>query len=179
VHSAPGIGSVFWIELPGEAARADPAAVERLGAGPAGTVAATGIVGDTAPTIATVLCVEDNPASLQLVQEVLASRPDVQLLSASNGRLGVELARMHLPAVILMDNNMPEMSGREAHAILRNDPRTADIPIIALSANAMPGAAENGLATGFFRYLTKPFDVNKLLVAVDDALEVARTRMRQ
>jgi PAS domain S-box-containing protein len=173
VHSAPGLGSVFWIELPGASALGELPTGEPP---PAFSTTGSGIAGDAANAMATVLCVEDNPASLRLVQEVLASRPDVQLLSASNGRLGVELARMHLPAVILMDNNMPEMSGREAHAILRNDPRTADIPVIALSANATAGAAENGQAAGFFRYLTKPFDVDKLLVAVDDALELARSR---
>jgi len=96
-----------------------------------------------------------------------------------NGRLGVDLARTHLPAVILMDNNMPEMSGREAQAILRNDPRTASIPIIALTANAMPGAVEDGVAAGFFRYLTKPFDVAELLVALDAALRASEEISRQ
>jgi len=105
-------------------------------------------------------------------------RSDVRVLSAGNGRLGVEMARSHLPTVILMDNNMPEMSGREAQAILRSDPRTAGIPIIALSANAMAGAADRGLAAGFFRYLTKPVDVHALLAAVDDALTHAKGHAR-
>jgi len=166
VHSTPGLGSVFWVELPAAAAVEAPV-IE--------TVAAAATATREGAPIATVLCVEDNPASLQLVQEVLATRADVQLLSASNGRLGVELARAHLPDVILMDNNMPELSGREAQAILRNDPRTAGIPIIALSGNAMPGAAEQGRAAGFFRYLTKPFDVDQLLAAVDDALTQQRS----
>ncbi|RQP21429.1 ATP-binding protein [Piscinibacter terrae] len=169
VESTPGVGSVFWIEL-----RADEdmpsATAQPLPAAPAVRV---GMEADSAVShakVRTVLCVEDNPASLRLVQEVLAGRSDVQLLSASNGRLGVELARAHLPAVILMDNNMPEMSGREAHAILRNDPRTANIPVIALSADAMRRSVENGMAAGFFRYLTKPVDVEQLLKAVDEAL---------
>ena len=71
---------------------------------------------------------------------------------------------------------MPEMSGREAQAILRNDPRTAGIPIIALSASAMVGAADSGTAAGFFRYLTKPFDVADLLAALDDALKLVASR---
>jgi CheY-like chemotaxis protein len=110
------------------------------------------------------------------MHEVLATRSDVQLLSASNGRLAVDMARAHLPAVILMDNNMPEMSGRQAQELLRNDPRTAHIPVIALSANAMPDAVRSGLAAGFFRYLTKPVDVPELLAAVDAALVLARSR---
>jgi len=175
VDSTPGVGSTFWIEL-----RADTTVAA---AGPRVAVAAEPAAGRTAGTspgssVSTVLCVEDNPASLHLVQEVLALRADVQLLLASNGKLGVELARAHLPAVIVMDNNMPEMSGREAQAILRNDPRTADIPIIALSANAMPRAIDSGLAAGYFRYLTKPFDMHELLVAVDDALKVSKATQR-
>src|SRR5439155_19977359 len=156
-------GSVFWVELPSAAAHVATGAASTRAVGAAALPS-----GATAEGIATVLCVEDNPANLRLVQEVLAARADVQLLSASNGRLGVELARAHLPSVILMDNNMPEMSGREAQAILRNDPRTAGIPIIALSASAMVGAAGSGTAAGFFRYLTKPFDVADLLAALDD-----------
>jgi PAS domain S-box-containing protein len=163
--STPGVGTVFWVEL--EADR-PPAASAPESARPAQAEAAR------VHGIATVLCVEDNPASLRLVQEVLAARSDVQLLTASNGRLGVELARAYLPAVILMDNNMPELSGREAQAMLHNDPRTAKIPIIALSANAMPDAVESGLAAGFFRYLTKPFAVADLLQAVDEALKLSR-----
>jgi PAS domain S-box-containing protein len=174
VQSTPGMGSVFFVELPVaevEAAADAPAAALRpalpAGAGPAGPAL---------PEIATVLCVDDDPASLRLVREVLAAVPDVQLLTASNGRLGVEMALAHAPALIVMDNNMPEMSGREAQALLRADPRTAGIPVIALSANAMPGAEAEGLAAGFFRYLTKPFDFAELRRAVGDALASARAR---
>ena len=73
--------------------------------------------------------------------------------------------------------NMPEMSGREAQERLRADPHTAAIPVIAASANAMPGEATAGLAAGYFRYLTKPFDVVDLLQAVGDGLAEARARM--
>jgi len=173
VDSSAGAGSVFWVEL--------PSAAVHIAAGAASTHAvgaAAPPTGATAEGIATVLCVEDNPANLRLVQEVLAARADVQLLSASNGRLGVELARVHAPDVILMDNNMPELSGREAQAILRNDPRTANIPVIALTASAMPEAIDRALAAGFFRYLTKPFDVRELMAALDDALKHARANPR-
>jgi PAS domain S-box-containing protein len=169
VQSTPGVGSVFFVELPiadAAAGRSDaPTAALRPAAPPA-----SGPGGAAVPGIATVLCVDDDPACLRLVSEVLAVVPDVQLLTASNGRLGVEMALAHAPALIVMDNNMPEMSGREAQALLRSDPRTAAIPVIALSANAMPGAEAEGLAAGFFRYLTKPFDFAELRRAVGDAL---------
>jgi protein-histidine pros-kinase len=70
------------------------------------------------------------------------------------------------------------LSGREAQAILRNDPRTASIPVIALTASAMPEAIDRALAAGFFRYLTKPFNVGELMAALDDALKHARANAR-
>jgi CheY-like chemotaxis protein len=168
VSSTPGVGSVFWVELsaaPGATTAAAPAAtVAPAEADASAPVAAR----------ATVLCVEDNPASLKLVEEILRTRSDLRLLSAADGRLGVELARVHLPDVILMDNNMPSLTGREAQAILRADPRTAHIPIIALTASAMPSAVAEGLAAGFFRYLTKPLNIPELLDALDKALAQRR-----
>jgi len=165
VDSNPGVGSVFWVELQA----AEPTAPRAADLAIRGTA-------EVSPeqSSATVLCVEDNPASLRLVEEVLHSRPHIRLLSASDGRLGIELARAHLPQVILMDNNMPFLTGREAQAILRRDPLTANIPVIALTANAMPDAVTQGLAAGFFRYLTKPIDVAQLLEAVDSALEYSK-----
>jgi PAS domain S-box-containing protein len=165
VESIPGAGSTFFIDLPLAAPAADGVAA----ALPAAAAPAAPAEPASARS-ATVLCVDDDPVSLRLVQQVLSGLPGVQLLTASNGRLGVEMAFAHAPSVIVMDNNMPEMSGREAQALLRADPRTAAIPVIALSANAMPGAADAGLAAGFFRYLTKPFDFAELLRAVGDGL---------
>jgi CheY-like chemotaxis protein len=177
VRSTPGVGTVFRVEL--------PAAIDDRCASGAATALGAQAAEDPAdgaaalrPGVATVLCVDDDPVSLHLVQEVLAGLPDVQLLTASNGRLGVEMALAHAPALIVMDNNMPEMTGREARALLRADPRTAHIPVIALSANAMPGAAAEGLAAGFYRYLTKPFDFAELRAAVGEALALALARDR-
>lgn len=116
------------------------------------------------------LCVEDNPANLRLIEQIFGFRSDLRLLSAADGRLGVEMARAHRPDVILMDNNMPGMTGAQAQQILRNDPATAHIPVIALTANAMPHAVAQGLAAGFFRYITKPIHVGDLLEAIDSAL---------
>jgi PAS domain S-box-containing protein len=124
----------------------------------------------------TILCVDDDPVSLRLVQEVLSAVPGVQVLTASNGRLGVDMARALVPAVIVMDNHMPELTGRAAQALLRNDPRTAQVPVIALSANAMPEDVQASLDAGFYRYVTKPFDVARLREAVQEALAAARAR---
>ncbi|MDR7269433.1 signal transduction histidine kinase/ActR/RegA family two-component response regulator [Pelomonas saccharophila] len=171
VDSTPGEGSVFWVDLQASDQPALPREATDWGALtqlPAATPARSGP--------ATVLYVEDNPASLKLVEEMLAARGGIRLLSAGNGQLGVEMAREHQPDVILMDNNMPTMTGREAQAVLKLDPRTAHIPVIALTANAMPEAAASGLAAGFYRYLTKPLDPRRLLEALDSALATARRR---
>ena len=168
VNSTPGVGSAFWIEL-----NAADAAAPRV-ADIAMRAPTESADDPRSRSNATVLCVDDNPASLRLVEEILRSRTQIRLLSAPDGRLGVELARAHLPQVILMDNNMPFLTGREAQAILSRDPLTANIPVIALTANAMPDAITQGLAAGFFRYLTKPIDVGELLEAVDSALEFSR-----
>ncbi len=172
VTSTPGMGSVFWIELKSagpQPSLADSDLEEIQMQVQARTQAHAG-----AP--ATVLYVEDNPASLSLVQQILGYREDLRLLSAPDGRLGVELARAHLPQVILMDLNLPGLDGSQARALLQEDPRTAHIPIVALTANAMPRDVAQGLAAGFFRYLTKPIDVRELQEVVDSALEHARRR---
>jgi CheY-like chemotaxis protein len=97
------------------------------------------------------------------------------MLSARDGHHGIALARTRLPEVILMDINLPDISGIEALKILRKDPATKHIPVLALSANAMQHDIERGLEAGFFRYLTKPIKVNEFLNALDDALEFSKT----
>jgi CheY-like chemotaxis protein len=99
----------------------------------------------------------------------------MRLLGAENGTLGIALARIHQPEVILMDINLPGISGIQALKILREDPVTAHIPVLAISANAMPLDIRKGLEAGFFRYLTKPIRVNEFMNAVDMALEFAET----
>src|SRR5450759_2208381 len=127
----------------------------------------------------TLLCVEDNPANLKLVEQLIARRPDMRLLTAVNGTLGIELARASQPEVILMDVNLPDISGLEALKILRDDPVTAHIPVVALSANAMPRDIEVGMKTGFFRYLTKPIKVNEFMDALHLALEFSGQKIGQ
>ena len=119
------------------------------------------------------LYVEDNPANLMLVEQIIGERSDVSMLSARDGTQGIELARVHRPDVILMDINLPGISGIEALNILHKDPATRHIPIIALSANAMLGDIEKGLEAGFFRYLTKPIKINEFMSTLDEVLEFA------
>jgi CheY-like chemotaxis protein len=120
--------------------------------------------------IHTVLYVEDNPANLLLVTQLISRRQDTKLLSAISGDLGILIAKTYRPSVILMDINLPGINGFDALTILRNDPATLHIPVIALSSNAFPKDIENGLKAGFFRYLTKPFLVTDFLEALEVAL---------
>jgi signal transduction histidine kinase len=173
VESVPGEGSVFWVELKASELPAHP--YVQTDWGDLTALSAAPREGDPP---ATVLYVEDNPASRKLVEELLQARHDVRLLSATDGRAGLEMALAERPDIILMDNNMPTMTGREAQALLKLDPRTAHIPVIALTANAMPEAAKASLAAGYFRYLTKPLDAAALMAALDDALKVARRERR-
>ncbi|HVS89977.1 MAG TPA: response regulator, partial [Candidatus Acidoferrum sp.] len=108
----------------------------------------------------------------------IARRPDMRLLSAMNGNLGIELARDNQPEVILMDINLPGISGIEALKILREDPATEHIPVIALSANAMQRDIDKGLQAGFFWYLTKPIKVNEFMDVLDAALEFSEKAIR-
>jgi len=165
VDSVVGTGSVFWFELGLTVA---PLAliddVEQLA-----RVAAPVVPGTP---LRTVLYVEDNPANMELVEQLIARRPDLRMLSAADGNLGIEYARAYLPEVILMDINLPGINGLEAMQLLHADPATAAIPIIALSANAVPRDIERALAAGFFSYLTKPIKVNLFMAALDAALKL-------
>jgi PAS domain S-box-containing protein len=167
VESIAGAGSVFWCELISCAA---PQLVVESGEAAALDV----------PTVATgarrltLLYVEDNLANMKLVEQLIARRPDLRLLTAVNGTLGIEVARTSQPTMILMDINLPGISGVEALKVLRGDPATAHIPVVALSANAMPRDIEKGLQAGFFRYLTKPIKINEFMHTLDAALEFAQ-----
>jgi CheY-like chemotaxis protein len=126
-----------------------------------------------APVRSTVLYVEDNPASLELITQIIARSPNISLLTAEDGPEGIRLARARRPDVILMDINLPGISGIEALMILRADPAIAHIPVVALRANAMIGDIEKGLKAGFFRYLSKPVKVKEFMETLEVALEFA------
>jgi CheY-like chemotaxis protein len=123
----------------------------------------------------TLLYVEDNPANLMLVEQIIEGHSHIHMLSAHDGNLGIALARIHLPEVILMDINLPGINGFQALKILSEDPVTTHIPVVAISANAMPRDIEKGLKAGFFRYLTKPIKVNEFMNALNDALKFSKT----
>jgi CheY-like chemotaxis protein len=166
VESLVGAGSVFWFEL--NSAEAPELAVD----GDVPDEIFKTPVQNGAPR-RTLLYVEDNPANLKLIEQLIARHPDINLLSARDGNLGIQLARANQPDVILMDINLPGISGIDALKILREDPATAHIPVVALSANAMPRDIEKGLQAGFFRYLTKPIKVNEFMETLNVAMEFA------
>jgi signal transduction histidine kinase/ActR/RegA family two-component response regulator len=163
VRSEQGVGSTFWFELPMASVPVgdDSDAVLNINT--------LRDVGDNAQR--TLLYVEDNPANLSLVEQLIARRSDLSLLAATDGLSGLRMAREQNPDLILMDINLPIMSGLEAMRLLKSSPDTAHIPIIALSANAVPHDIELGLTAGFFRYLTKPIRINEFMDALDVALD--------
>jgi CheY-like chemotaxis protein len=125
------------------------------------------------PDLRTLLYIEDNPANMQLIKQLIERRPDLRLLGAGDGTQGIALAGIHQPEVILLDINLPGINGIQVLKILREDPATAHIPVLAISANAMPHDIKKGLEAGFLRYLTKPINVNEFMDALDMALEFA------
>jgi signal transduction histidine kinase/ActR/RegA family two-component response regulator len=156
VKSDVGVGTRFSIELP-------------IAEGPVMADEAPGPLVETAlaagPPVK-VLYVEDNLSNRRLVESVLGRQPGVTLLCAMQGRLGLDLARDHRPDLILLDRHLPDISGDEVFRILREDPGTRDIPIVILSADAIPGRVRRLLDAGVQAYLTKPLDVRSLLATV-------------
>jgi signal transduction histidine kinase/ActR/RegA family two-component response regulator len=159
VESALGEGSTFHIELP---------VVE----GPVERFLRLGGPGEPElePSAAPgrrVMYIEDNLANLKLMERVLARRSDLEIVPAMQGRLGLDLARLHPPDLILLDLHLPDIPGDEVLQRLREDPQTASVPVIVVSADATPGRVQRLLTAGASGYLTKPFDVADLLSLVD------------
>lgn len=167
VTSTMGVGSEFWVEF--KASAAPMGALSRTSQTPSTSVfSSAGLL----PAYS-VLYVEDNLANIDLVEQILARRSDLKLYCANNGAQGIVMALENFPDVILMDIHLPDMSGLEVLKILRQDANTRHIPVIAVSANAMPTDLVDGLAAGFFRYLTKPFQIDYFLKTLDLALAKA------
>jgi CheY-like chemotaxis protein len=163
VETIVGEGSTFWVELPivegpvdryerlnaqGRSKRDDPPSESRRA----------------------VLYIEDNLANVTLVQRIVGQREGIEIIPAMQGRLGLELAREHLPALVLLDLHLPDISGDEVLQRLRDDPVTAEIPLVIVSADATPGQIQRLLNAGALAYLTKPIDVGELLGILDDHL---------
>jgi signal transduction histidine kinase/ActR/RegA family two-component response regulator len=158
-RSAPGIGSEFWVDL---------AVREAVAAAPASTPAQTGegatLGGDEHRLV---VYVEDNPANVTFMRDLLGEFEALELMTAPTAEMGIELARGRRPDVVIMDINLPGISGFEALRVLREDPSTKDIPVIALTAAAGERERQRGLQAGFYRYLTKPVKVDELIGALE------------
>ncbi|MHB0917820.1 MAG: ATP-binding protein, partial [Thiobacillus sp.] len=163
VESEAGAGSTFWIELPLESvadvAQDRPGLVDD-GAAPIRLEAAQHVV----------LYIEDNPSNIKLIAQILGRRPHVHLLTAHTPELGIELAQSRRPELILLDINMPGMDGYQVLEVLKADARLQAIPVVAITANAMPRDIERGRAAGFADYLTKPIDVAGFFGMLDRCL---------
>ena len=166
VESTEGVGSVFWFEF--ERAWAVPTTPLQAPAAPAQPAL---LRPNLVPR--SVLYVEDNPANMTLIEQILADRCGLSLLGAKDAIEGVDMARCHVPDVIVMDINLPGINGFEALKMLQADPITARIPVMALSANAMTHDVEKGMAAGFYAYLTKPIRVNEFLMALNEGLTMS------
>lgn len=166
VDSQEGKGSTFTITLP-VAAETDRVAPQSL------------------PLRATVLYIEDNPASVLLMRHIMKQIADAELVVATGAREGLELARGLKPGLILLDLNLPEMDGYQVLNALRAEESTADIPVFAVTADALPKDLERGVAAGFDHYLAKPLDIPQFIAAVDVALaqpparRARRTRIKR
>ena len=163
VESQPGVGSLFWFELP----------ISRLN--PPQSVAAPipcNILQASAISNSyQVLYIEDNPTNLRLVEKILGKRADIRLLTAVSGHDGLEIIRQQTLSLILLDINLPDMDGFQVLQTLKNNSNTRNIPVIAITANAMARDIEHGLSAGFSSYLTKPLDVAQFIETVEQTLQ--------
>jgi len=167
-ESEPGQGSTFWVDLPITEAPLDRYEREGEGALPA----AGGAAGTR---VSTVVFIEDNLSNVRFIEYVLAQRPGVTLIPAMQGSMGIELAKEHHPDLILLDLNLPDLGGRDVLHALKSSPATADIPVVVLSAEAVPSRISEMQAAGADGYLTKPLDVHAFLQLFDELLSKERS----
>jgi PAS domain S-box-containing protein len=163
-ESKQGKGSSFWIELPSADVTARAAPSRPPAAGPA-------LSGNGKRHL--IVYVEDNPANIAFMEALLAEFERIELLTAPTAEIGVELIRAHLPTIVIMDINLPGISGFEALRRILSWPETSHIPVIALSAAAMERDAKRAKEAGFHKYLTKPVRVDELMAALEELLEQA------
>ncbi|MEA2497888.1 MAG: hypothetical protein QOH26_293 [Actinomycetota bacterium] len=161
IESMPGKGSTFRVVLPRSAATAARAELPVPAMNDA-------VVSDGSPR--SLLYIEDNLANLELVEQILAHRPQFSLQSAMQGGLGIDLASQHAFDAILLDLDLPDMKGTEVLRRLRGQAGSEDVPVIVVTADASPGQAERLLDQGAAAYVSKPLDVNEFLRVVDEVL---------
>lgn len=160
--STPGLGSCFFIDLP-MSPETSPAQSSFTLDSPVPTPSMTG-------KEHTVLYIEDDLANLALIQHIMVRRPDIRLLFAPQGTLGLELARVHRPDLILLDIHLPDIQGHEVCRRLKEDPATRSIPVLIVSASAMPAEIDSMMQAGAASYLTKPLDIPLFLTTIDTFL---------
>jgi CheY-like chemotaxis protein/anti-sigma regulatory factor (Ser/Thr protein kinase) len=160
VQSSPGIGSVFTVDLPRAQAPAEDASAAADAPADAPVEVPTG-------QRRTLLYVEDNPVNALIIAELVARRSDLVLHVAADGLSGVAQARSLKPELVLLDMQLPDIDGLEVLKRLRAHPETAAIPVIALSANAMPEDINRALAAGCSDYWTKPLDFRAFMAGLD------------
>jgi signal transduction histidine kinase/response regulator RpfG family c-di-GMP phosphodiesterase len=163
VKSTVGVGSRFHFEL----SLVESAAEPRVNRDYHGGITA---LGQAASYQGTILYIEDNLSNIRLIQQILARYPAVQLLEAMQGKLGLELAKTHVPDWILLDLHLPDLGGEEVLRALQQEPRTRGIPVTILSADATPGQIHRLQAAGAREYLTKPLDVKQIIELLEDTL---------
>jgi len=160
VDSTAERGSKFWIELPRTASPLPKAALQKK----VGACDPRGIGANRK-----VLYIEDNLSNLTLIEELLHERPDIELLTAMQGKLGLELARQHLPDLVLLDLHLPDIHGREVLRELKSSDATRALPVVVISADATASQIEHLLSAGATTYLTKPLDVSEFFRVIDKA----------
>ena len=158
VDTMLGEGTTFWVELH----RADPPLQEAVASEEIGRATANG---------RRVLYIEDNLSNLKLIERLLVQAKGIEVISAMTGALGLDMAQQHLPDLVLLDVHLPDTRGEEVLIRLRKDPRTKDIPVVMLSADATPGQIKRILAAGADEYITKPIDVPAFLGVIERILE--------
>ena len=161
VNSTLGNGSTFWLELPQAESPFQKLAAQKI------AVAAE----DPAPAVGRrVLYIEDNFSNVTLVEQMLAERPNIELITAMQGRVGLELARKHSPDLVLLDLHLPDLPGWQVLGQLKADLVTRDIPVIVISADATAPQIKRLLSSGARAYLTKPLDIAEFYRVIEEAL---------
>jgi len=161
VTSEPGVGTLFEVSLPEGVAGASTEWRAAPLSAPVNRIEHTGQL----------LYIEDNPINVMVVEELVASRSGLRIVSEPNGERGVARARELRPDLIMVDMQLPDFDGFEVLRRLRAAPETADIPCVVLSANAMPEDITRALAAGFAEYWTKPIDFSAFLTSLDTLLK--------
>jgi signal transduction histidine kinase/CheY-like chemotaxis protein len=159
VASAPGDGTTFTIEL----GVADPA-----GPDPGGSPGPAQAAATRQDVPLTIVCIDDDAASLRLVEAIVARRANTRLITAAGGRAGLDLSREQQPDLVLLDRHLPDMSGDDVLRDILEDSRTKHIAVVLLSANASPTDVERLVASGAHAYFTKPLDVTDLMSVLDE-----------